>query len=144
MNVTRDYLGGITISNINLLNFLHGTGRGVMGIELNGRKYMPGATAFWHFSPDWFEHHIINIHDQPIIKQINNSKNLKELENRYRPTIKMLKKILSQERPDVVLLNGTYYMPWLLSIAAHELKIPIVLRYAGVLTKETASFKPKV
>ncbi|KKQ82485.1 MAG: Glycosyl transferase group 1 [Parcubacteria group bacterium GW2011_GWF2_38_76] len=143
MNVTRDYLGGITISNINLLNFLHGTGRGVMGIELNGRRYIHGATAFWHFSPDWFEHHIINIHDIPIMKQVNNSKNIKELESRYRPTIKLIKKILMQERPDVVLLNGTYYMPWILSIAAKELKIPIVLRYAGVLSRETAGLKPK-
>ncbi len=142
-NVTRDYLGGITISNVNLLNFLHGKGKGVVGIEMNGRRHMLGATAFWHFSPEWFKHHIINIHDLQIINEVKKSKNIKELEKRYRPTINIVKNILNQEKPDVVLLNGTYYIPWLLSIAAYELKIPIVLRYAGVLSRETSNLKPK-
>jgi len=143
MNVTRDYLGGITISNVNLLNFLHGKGRGVLGIELIGQRQVSGAIAFRHLSPDWFEHQIINIHDMPIMKKIVTSGNVKDLERKYRPIIKIIKSILKKGKPDVVLLNGTYYMPWLISIAANELKIPIVLRYAGVLTKETEHMKPK-
>lgn len=139
-NVTRDYLGGITISNVNFLNSRHKKGRGVIGLELNARRYIQGATAFRHFSPEWFEHNIINIHDIPIKKAIYSSKNLKDLERKYRPVIKT---ILEKDRPDVMFLNGTYYIPWLISIAAHELEIPIVLRYAGVYAKETENEKPK-
>lgn len=142
-NVTRDYLGGITVSNVNFLDSIHGTGKGVLGIELNARRYMRGATAFWHFSPEWFRHHIVNIHDIPIERAIYHSKNLKDLEREYRPVIKIIKRILENDRPDVVFLNGTYYIPWIISIAAHELNIPIVLRYAGVYSKETENAKPK-
>lgn len=143
-NVTRDYLGGITISNINFLDFIHGTGRGVVGIELNARRYMKGPVAFRHFSPDWFDHNIINIHDIPFTKAIYRSKNLKDLERKYRPIINIIKEILKKNKPDVMFLNGTYYIPWLMSIAAHELNIPIVLRYAGVYAKEMESAKPKM
>lgn len=143
MNVTREFLGGITTSNVNLLNFLNGKGRGVIGIELNARRHIRGATAFWHLAPDWFEQHVINIHDMQIMDNVRKSKNLKDLEKRYRPIIDMIKNIMDREMPDVVLLNGTYFMPWIVSIAAHELQIPIVLRYAGVLSRETAHMKPK-
>ena len=143
INVTRDYLGGITRSSINFLNTLHGHGRGVIGLELNARRYIQGATMFWHFSPEWFDHQIINIHDIPIRKAIRNSKNLKDLERKYKPVIKLIKNIFNKDRPDIVLLNGTYYIPWLISIAAYELGIPIVLRYAGVYSKEVEQEKPK-
>jgi len=142
-NVTREYLGGITRSNINFMDSLNEEGKGVIGIELNVRRYMKGPTIFRHLSPDWFNHHIINIHDIPISKTINSSKNLKDIEKKYRPIIKIIKEILLKDKPDVVFLNGTYYIPWIISIAAHELKIPIVLRYAGVYSKETENSKPK-
>ncbi|OGF20531.1 hypothetical protein A2316_02425 [Candidatus Falkowbacteria bacterium RIFOXYB2_FULL_38_15] len=143
MNVTRDYLGGIGTSNVNLLTFLNGTGKGVIGIELNARRHMRGATSFWHLSPDWFEQHIFNIHDLPLNKALERAKSLKDVEKYYRPIISMVKKILRREMPDVLFLNGTYYLPWIISIAAHELGIPIVLRYAGVLSLETFKFKPR-
>lgn len=142
-NVTREYLGGITRSNVNFMDSLNEKGKGIIGIELNGRRYMQGSTIFRHFSPSWFKHHIVNIHDIPINKAINSSKNLKDLEKKYRPIIKIIKEILLKDKPDVVFLNGTYYVPWIISIAAFELKIPIVLRYAGVYSKETENSKPK-
>lgn len=142
-NVTREYLGGITRSNVSFLDFYHGNGSGVMGIELNSRRYMQGPVIFQHLSPEWFDHNIINIHDIPLFKAIKSSKSIKDLEKKYRPIIKIIKKLLIKSKPDVVFLNGTYYIPWIISIAAHELNIPIVLRYAGVYTKETENSKPK-
>lgn len=149
-NVTRDYIGGITRSNVNFMDFLHGDNgdmsgesKGVIGLELNPRRYVRGATVFQHLSTDWFNHHIINIHDISIFKAIYTSKNLKDLEKKYRPIINIIKEILIKDKPDVVFLNGTYYIPWIMSIAAFELKIPIVLRYAGVYTKETENMMPK-
>ncbi len=142
-NLTREYLGGITRSNVNFMDSLDCKGKGIIGLELNGKRYMQGPTIFRHLSPIWFKHHIINIHDIPINKAINSSRNLKDLEKKYRPIIKIIKEILSKDKPDVVFLNGTYYVPWIISIAAFELKIPIVLRYAGVYSKETEGAKPK-
>ena len=142
-NVTRDYIGGITRSNINFMDSLHEKSEGIVGIELNAKRYVKAPIIFQHLSSDWFDHHIININDLPIGSAINSSKTLKDLEKKYRPIIKIIKEILIKDKPDVVFLNGTYYIPWLISIAAYELKIPIVLRYAGVYSKETESFKPK-
>lgn len=143
MNITREYLGGITISNTNLLTFLEKSGKTTIGIEINPRMHIRGATAFWHLNPDMFEQHIFNICDLSIEKIIKNAKTLKDVENKYRPVINKVKTVLKRERPDVILLNGTYYIPWMISIAAHELNIPIVMRYAGILTKEVAWMKPK-
>lgn len=93
-------------------------------------------------SPDLFRHHIVNIHDVSLRDAIDSSKSIKDLERFYRPVINIVKDILRKEKPDVVFLNGTYYIPWIISIAAHELRIPIVLRYAGVYSKETENSKP--
>jgi len=142
-NVTRDYIGGITRSNVNFMDSLHQKSSGVIGIELNPKRYMMAPRIFQHLNADWFNHHIINIHDIPLEKVIKTSKTLKDVEKNFRPIINIIKDILLKDKPDVVFLNGTYYIPWIISIAANELKIPIVLRYAGVYSKETENFKPK-
>lgn len=136
LNITREYLGGITTGNCSLLNFLEKTGQATIGIEVNPKMHTRGATAFWHLNPDLFEQHIFNIHDLPIGNIVKKAKNLGEVEKYYRPIINKIKIVLKRELPDVMLLNGTYYLPWLISIAADELDIPIVLRYAGVLSRE--------
>ncbi len=141
-NVTRENIGGITRSNVNFMDSLDQENEEIIGIELNNRRYMQAPKIFQHLNPDWFKHHIINIHDIPLMKMVDSSKSLKDLENKYRPIIQIIKDILKKDKPDVIFLNGTYYIPWLMSIAAYELKIPIVLRYAGVYSKETESFKP--
>src|SRR4030042_1571360 len=117
MNITREYLGGITTSNTNLLNFLESIDKATIGIEVNSRTHMRGATAFWHLSPDLFEQHIFNINDLPLNKILRRSKSLKDVERSYRPIINLIKKVLKKETPDVILLNGTYYIPWMISIA---------------------------
>ena len=60
-NVTRDYIGGITRSNISLIDFLYGKVDGVVGLEINPRQYMLAPTAFQHIPAKWFNHHIVNI-----------------------------------------------------------------------------------
>lgn len=142
-NVSRGYLGGITRSNLSFIGNLDKSEDKIIGIELNNERYMEGAKIFQHLSPDLFSHHIISIYDISLKNTIKSAKNLKSIEKKYRPIINIIKKILKKTKPDILFLNGTYYLPWLISIAAHELKIPIVLRYAGVYTKETEHFKPK-
>ncbi len=137
-NVTRGHIGGITRSNVSFLNFFKKQNESrVLGIELISSRKIKAASIFNHLSPDFFSHIIVNAPDFAALDIIGNAKDIKEVEKKFKPIIKIIKEILIEAKPDVVFLNGTYYIPWLISIAAFELKIPIVLRYAGVYSRET-------
>lgn len=144
INLTRDNVGGITSSNLNLVNYLYKLDYEFIGLELTNRIYMKGPTLFRHFDPEVFDHHIINIHHLPLMDVLKHSKILRETENAYKEAIKIIRSILNETRPDVVLLSGTYYMPWLISIAAKKEKIPVILWYSGVLSKETEHYPNKL
>lgn len=45
--------------------------------------------------------------------------------------------ILEKEKPDVVLINGTYYRPWCLMTASRRLNIPFVVVYHGSIVQES-------
>lgn len=142
-NITRDSFGGITTTNLSMFNHLHDSDTSFVGIELQNKRSFKAAHLYRHFNPEWFSHHIVGIHDLPIIKSIKTSKDLKDLEEKYSEVIKIIRDILKKENPDVVLISGTYYIPWLISIAAKKERIPIVLRYAGVFKLETTDFSPR-
>ncbi|MFH1968101.1 MAG: glycosyltransferase family 4 protein, partial [bacterium] len=57
--------------------------------------------------------------------------------------IKTYQRAIQEEKPDLILINGTYFMPWCLLIASEREGIPAVLHYHGVLTKETQSWKKR-
>lgn len=141
INLAREYVGGIASSNINLINYLYGLDYEFVGIELTSNMYMKGPVMFRSFSPEVFDHHIVNTHHLPIMEVVKKSKNLKDVEKTYREAIKIVRVILRKSKPDVILLSGTYYFPWLISIAAQEEGIPIVLWYSGVLSRETSHYK---
>ncbi len=137
MNITREPLAGITATNLSLLNYLHGSDTEVIGIELNAYRSFLSAVAYRHLSPDWFTHHVISTCDYSLMRIVKRAKTLKDVEDSFSEIIITIRGILRRERPDIVLLNGTYFMPWLISIAARYEKIPVVLWYAGILSKET-------
>lgn len=144
INLTREYIGGITSSNINLINHLYSQDYKLLGIELNARMYMKGPVIFRNFAPEVFDHHIINIHDLPILDVIKHSRTLRDVEYRYKESINIMRGILKKEKPDVVLLSGSHYSPWLMSIAAQREKVPIVLWYSGVLSREIDHYTKKI
>jgi len=137
INLTREKVGGITTSNINLINYLYKLNYEFTGIELVSRVHMEGPAIFRSFAPEIFDHHIISTHHLPLNNILRRSNSLQEIKKAYKEPIAIVRNILRENRPDVVLLNGTYYLPWLISIAAKKEKIPVVLWYAGVLAKET-------
>jgi glycosyltransferase involved in cell wall biosynthesis len=139
INLAREYVGGITSSNINLMNYLYGQDYEFIGVELTSRIYMKGPVMFRSFAPEVFDHHIVNIHHLPIMEVLEKSSNLKQVETAYREAINIVRGILRETNPDVVLLSGTYYLPWIISVAAEAEKIPVVLWYSGVLARETVS-----
>lgn len=132
-NVHRDVFGGITVSNLALFDWLEDKEDIIIGIELIIERYLRSARVFMRYQPDFFRHHIINCLD--VVSRYPWGKSL-FLETRWRVLIEETKKVLRDENPDVVLVNGTYFSPWILSKAAQELGIPVVLRYAGVLKRE--------
>jgi len=144
INLTRDSVGGITSSNLNLVNYLYKLDYEFIGLELISRIYMKGPALFRHFDPEVFDHHILNIHHLPLTDALKRSTTIKDIESIYREPIKIMRSILKETRPDVVLLSGTYYLPWLISIAAKAEKLPIVLWYSGVLSKETEHYPEKM
>ncbi|MDD5033101.1 MAG: glycosyltransferase [Candidatus Pacebacteria bacterium] len=144
INLTRDNVGGITSSNLNLVNYLYKLDYEFIGLELTSRIYMKGPALFRHFDPEIFDHHIVNIHHLPLMDVLKHNNTLKDVENIYKEPIKIIRNILNETRPDAVLLSGTYYMPWLISIAAKKEKIPVILWYSGVLSKETEHYPEKL
>jgi len=143
INLTREKVGGITSSNINLINYLYKNDYEFTGIELVSRVHMEGPALFRSFAPEIFDHHIISINHLPLKNIFKRSNSLQEVTKAYREPIKIIRKILKENRPDVILLSGTWYLPWIMSIAAKKEKIPIVLWYSGVWTKEMEHHSPK-
>ncbi|HBK33853.1 TPA: hypothetical protein DEP34_02880 [Candidatus Uhrbacteria bacterium] len=132
-NIGRDAFGGITISNLALFDWLEDKEDTIVGIEYVTSRHFLGAVIFRRYLPSFFSHHIINGID--IIPRFSWEKS-GNLRKRWNILVETTKNVLRQEAPDIVLINGTYFAPWILAIAAHELGIPIVLRYAGVLQRE--------
>lgn len=137
-NVQRDAFGGITISNLALFDWLQDKDMTIIGIEYVNARHFLGAIIFRHYLPSFFNHHIVNAID--VVAKYSWEKH-RNMRKKWGVLIETSKDILRREAPDVVLINGTYSYPWILAQAAHELGIPTVLRYAGVLQKEI-SHKP--
>lgn len=77
----------------------------------------------------------------PNIKEaVERSANIKDVEKAYEPLIKTYLSIILKEKPDLVLLNGTYYLPWCLYLAAKRAGVKTAVHYHGCLTKETEHF----
>ena len=138
LNITREPLAGITSTNLSLIEHLHSVDVEFIGIELNAFRNFESPVAYRHLQPEWFTHHIVSICDFPLNKIVKKSKSLKDVERHFRPIISTVREILRREKPDVMLISGTYYIPWIFSIAAQRENIPIVLWYAGVLSREVS------
>jgi glycosyltransferase involved in cell wall biosynthesis len=132
-NVHRDVFGGITVSNLALFDWLKDREDTIVGIEFITARHVQGADIFRHYEPSFFRHHIVNGID--IIPRYSWEK-VGNLRKHWNVLVETTKNILRQESPDVVLINGTYFVPWILMTAAKEIGIPVVTRYAGILQKE--------
>jgi glycosyltransferase involved in cell wall biosynthesis len=83
------------------------------------------------------------MHIPSIAKVLKSAKTLKEVEMAYEQVIKFYQRTIKREKPDIILINGTYFMPWCLLLASERENIPAVLHYHGILTKETQDWKKR-
>lgn len=132
-NVHRDAFGGITISNLALFDWLADKSDTIVGIEIVTARHVLSPVIFSHYLPSFFKHHIISGFD--ILPRFSWEK-MGNPRKKWNILVEITKEILRDEAVDIVLINGTYNAPWILAQAAHELGIPFVLRYAGVLQRE--------
>ena len=85
---------------------------------------------------------ISRVVDMPnIIDAVKSSTSIAELEQRYRAVIDAYREAIEAENPDVILINGTYFLPWCLLRASRKFAIPVVVHYHGSITKETEHYK---
>lgn len=66
---------------------------------------------------------------------------INDLLKEFEPFISLYRQIIKQVKPDAILINGTYFLPWSFYMASLDFNIPIFLHYHGVLTKEIAHLK---
>ncbi len=138
-NVSRDAFGGITISNLALFDWLADKEDSIIGVEFLIARRALGAVIFRRYDPSFFRHHIVNALDVVRAHPWHKEWSPASLRKHWATLVESTKDILREERPDVVLVNGTYYASWILSRAAHELNLPVVVRYAGVLKREVGN-----
>lgn len=114
-----------------------------MGVIVTPSKKASKESIYTNKKLDNFS--LVNIDKKlPELKKvIKDSGGIDDFENAYTDLIREYEKIIELERPDLILLNGTYYLPWCFFTAAKRTKIPIVLHYHGILTKEVAHWKEK-
>jgi glycosyltransferase involved in cell wall biosynthesis len=67
---------------------------------------------------------------------------LSELLFNFEPLIDEMSNVV--KTADVVLLGGTYFVPWCLLQAARRQRKPVVLCYAGILSMEITHLPPKI
>lgn len=144
INITGEYLGGITTTNVNLIKQLQKNSCSFLGIELNNSLTSRAPEFYSMFAPRTvLDHRIIQTYHLSLGAILKKAKNLRDVERYFKEPINAVRKILQEQKPDIMLLSGTYYIPWIISLAAAKEGIPIVLRYAGVLSRETAHWSPQ-
>jgi len=79
----------------------------------------------------------INIRVPDIINVINKAKTIEEVKLVFEPIIQCYQTAIQREKPNIILVNGTYYMPWCLLLASQRENVPTVIHYHGVLSRET-------
>lgn len=73
----------------------------------------------------------------PLHLVLQHARGLDDVRRAFKGIIDAYQQKLKEEKADVVLINGTYFIPWCLMLAAHRLHLPVVHHYHGSLTKET-------
>ncbi|HYK07973.1 MAG TPA: N-acetyl-alpha-D-glucosaminyl L-malate synthase BshA [Candidatus Eisenbacteria bacterium] len=136
-------VGGIAQSMISFLQFLEKNKRtdiDIVGIDII-RKYSPTDEITSNrevnnnvtvVTQDFFCRKI-----QDVLPEIST---LQELENEYAPVIEFFKEKIKKEKPNLIVINGTYFIPWCLYLASKSFQIPTVIHYHGIITKETETW----
>jgi len=145
-NVRFAKIAGIAQSLSSFLNFVQNSEKektNVVGVDIlkkekNDQSFLSEVIEEGKFKKITTKADVPNLADA-----IELSTNLEEFKSKYSEVIESYKKAIESESPDVILVNGTYFLPWCLLLASKQTGIPTVLHYHGSISKETSHFKEK-
>ena len=110
----------------------------IIGVDVSGGRLSRVKTQEGRFSL------ISSSLEMPQIGEaVFDSQNLEDLKRIYKDAIEQYKLAIKEEKPDIVLVNGTYYLPWCLYLASKEVGATTVLHYHGSISKETEHWQEK-
>ena len=140
-NVRNSKVCGISQTLNSFLNFIGNRKKDktrIVGVDVSSGHGGRAKTQDGRFSL------IFSALEMPQIgRAVLESQNLEDLKRAYRGAIEQYKLAIKEEKPDVVLINGTYYLPWCLYLASQEVGASAVLHYHGSISKETEHWQEK-
>lgn len=77
-----------------------------------------------------------SVYSMPTPEGVHSFTSLTKLKKQNMPVIDKMVDIIRAERPDIVLIIGTFYFPWFLLNAAKKAKRPFIIRYGGIIEME--------
>jgi len=76
------------------------------------------------------------VYSFPIPEGLHDFKSYTKFKKHYKPAIDRMADIIRSEKPDIILIIGTFYFPWFLLNAAQKTKSTFIIRYAGIIEME--------
>lgn len=135
-------VGGITQYLTSFQQFLEKNKQNVrlVGIDII-RRYTPVDKLLYKRQTDGRSTIITQeVYIRKIIEALPEMKSVSDIENEYRGIIEIFAETIKAEKPDLIVINGTYFIPWCLYLAAKTFNIPIILHYHGIISKETETW----
>lgn len=109
----------------------------IYGIDLIGPGEHREAPAFDASRMRHFHLAARTVAYPPLNEVLASALSLEDVRAAYRPVIDTYAEYIREIRPDCIVINGTYAMPWCLLQAARAWgKASIVIHYHGILSKE--------
>jgi len=127
----------VILSFIDFVEKSKGKNLSIVGVNISNNK----KSSFKKVNAKKTSAITIGVKVPNIAKVINKSKNLEQVKKAYEKVISAYQKAIINEKPNLVLINGTYYLPWCLFLACERENVPAVLHYHGVLAKEVQNWK---
>lgn len=141
-NTQSVQIGGITQYLASFQQFLEKNKQNVhlVGVDII-RKYTTDEKLLYKHHTDGQTTIITQeIYIRKLQEVLPNMKSIRDIENEYQNITEIFLKIIKAEKPDLIVINGTYFIPWCLYLAAKTFGIPIILHYHGIITKETETW----
>lgn len=137
-NIRFNRVAGIAQSLSSFINFVESKKNSkikIVGVDVSGavgpKRFSEGSFSLISSKPE----------SPSIVDTIKSSSHIADIQKNYEQVIEAYRNAIIQESPDVILINGTYYLPWCLLQASKEFSIPTILHYHGSITKETEHWK---
>lgn len=143
-NVQTSNIGGIGQTFNNLVNYIDKYEKNsinIVGVRITGDHNSAKNDLYKHTKKQSnFELISTNFVYPKFSDIIESSTSLNSVKQAYSPLVDIFTDIIAKESPDLILLSGTYIVPWCLFQAGTKTNIPMVLHYHGILSKEVSHY----